>query len=181
MLRKLFTQHKAVFIFLGVFMGSYLVLTLSYLGYLSLSTAGDQIDPITRLVGLQSEQLINQWGYEARILPQSGKPSLQLFVNGDYVARIIEGCNAISIIILFIAFVISFRKDLKRTLLFMFAGSVLIYAINLLRIAILAIALYNYPEKEPLLHQVVFPGIIYGFVALLWMTWVGVFKKKQAE
>lgn len=179
MLRKLFTEHKGVFKFLAIFLGSYLILSAIYLGYISLSTQDQQIDPITRLVGLQSEMIINQWGYDARVLPQSGKPSLQLFVNGDYVARIIEGCNAISIIILFAAFVIAFRKDLKRTLLFLFGGAVLIYAINLLRIGILAIALYKYPDKEPLLHQVVFPGIIYGFVAFLWMLWVGVFKKKQ--
>lgn len=179
MIRRLFTEHKGVFKFLGVFLGCYLLLSALYLGYINITTKDGHIDPITRLVGLQSEMLINQWGYQAQVVPQSGKPSLQLYVNGDYVARIIEGCNAVSIIILFTSFVVAFRKSFKETAIFIFAGSVLIYAINLLRIAILAIALYEYPEKEALLHQVIFPGIIYGFVALLWMIWVGVFNKKQ--
>ena len=97
---------------------------------------------------------------------------MQLFVNGTYLARIVEGCNAISIIVLFIAFVIAFAQSLKKTVLFIFVGSVLIYAVNILRIAILAIALYNYPEQEHWLHGVLFPALIYGMVFLLWLVWV---------
>lgn len=181
MLRKLITENKAVFKFLGIFLGAYLLLSALYLGYISLSTQDNSADPLTQLVGIQSEMIIDQWGYEAKVLPSGGKPALQLFVNGDLVARIIEGCNAVSIIILFMSFVLAFKKGLRQTLVFLLAGAALIYAINLLRIAILAIALYHYPEKEPFLHRVVFPAIIYGLVALLWMIWVGVFSKKRAQ
>ena len=181
MLRKLFTEHRAVFKFLGLFFGTYLLLSLIYLIYISLTTAENAADPLTRLVGKQAQALINGWGYKAQVLPSGGQPELQLFINGDLVARIIEGCNAVSIIILFAAFVVAFKKTLKKTLVFIFAGAVLIYGINLLRIGILAIALYHYPENEPLLHQVVFPALIYGLVALLWMLWVGVFKKAKTN
>lgn len=179
MLRKIFTEHRAVFIFLGRFFGVYIGLSLLYLTYIALTTGQQAIDPLTALVGEQSQTIINGWGYEAKVLASGGTPELQLFVNGDLVARIIEGCNAVSIIILFVSFVFAFKKAFKKTLLFVFGGAVLIYGINLVRIAILAIALYHYPEKEPLLHQVVFPALIYGLVALLWMLWVGVFKKRR--
>jgi hypothetical protein len=39
---------------------------------------------------------------------------IKLIYNHKYVARIIEGCNAISIIILFISFVVSFSGKLKQ-------------------------------------------------------------------
>ena len=95
-----------------------------------------------------------------------------LNMNGRYLASIIEGCNAISIIILFIAFIVAFAKGFKKTFFFIFVGSLLIYVVNVLRIVILAIALYHYPNQEKLLHGVVFPGIIYGMVFLLWMLWI---------
>lgn len=173
MLKSLITQYQDVFKFLGRFVGTYLVLTLAYNGYLWASKAGAFVpDLVTHLVAKQSEQIINQFGYVAAVAPSADQPMLMLFVNGAYVARVIEGCNALSIIILFIAFVAAFNGGLKRTLVYILAGAVLIYAVNLIRIAILAIALYTYPEHEPLLHDVIFPGIIYGMVFLLWMIWV---------
>jgi exosortase family protein XrtF len=58
---------------------------------------------------------------------------IKLIYNHKYVARIIEGCNAISIIILFISFVVSFSGKLNQH--FFFGGSVLVYVLNV-RIAI---------------------------------------------
>ena len=173
MLKSLITQYQDVFKFLGRFVGTYLLLTLVYNGYLWISKGGAFVpDLVTHLVAKQSEQIINQFGYIAAVAPSADQPMLMLFVNGSYIARVIEGCNALSIIILFIAFIVAFNQGLKRTFLYILAGSVLIYVVNLIRIAVLAIALYNYPDQEPLLHDVIFPGIIYGMVFLLWMIWV---------
>lgn len=173
MLKQLITQYRGVFKFLGIFLGSYLLLTLMYNGYL-MASANSNYPPdfITHLVAKQCNQIINQFGYNAQVIPDTSQPMMQLYVNNTYVARIIEGCNALSIIVLFSAFIIAFRSTFKRTLFFVFAGSVLIYAVNLLRIAILAVALYEYPEQESLLHGVIFPGLIYGMVFLLWFFWV---------
>ncbi len=182
MLKSLITQYKDVFKFLGLFIGTYLVLSLAYNGYLWASKDGAFVpDIVTHLVANQSEQIINQVGFTAKVVPDSQKPMLQLFVNGKYVARVIEGCNAISIILLFISFVVAFNAGLKKTLLFIFGGAVLIYAVNLIRIAILAIALYTYPEQEAVLHDVIFPAIIYGMVFLLWMIWVRKLPKNKTD
>jgi exosortase family protein XrtF len=97
------------------------------------------------------------------------------------VARIVEGCNAISVIILFIAFVIAFKGDFKKTVLFVLAGSILIHLLNVVRIALIAIALYHYPQHEHLLHGVIFPLIIYGIVFLLWVIWVNQFSSYATE
>tara|TARA_R110000787_G_scaffold96415_8_gene199839 strand:- start:1460 stop:1891 length:432 start_codon:yes stop_codon:yes gene_type:complete len=134
-------------------------------------------DFITNLVAKQSSELISSFGYEAKVMPHDTETSMKLYINQTYLARIVEGCNAVSIIILFIAFIISFAEKLKKTLLFLFAGGALIYAVNILRIAILAIAIYKYPEYTETLHEVVFPAIIYGMVFLLWMIWVRMLPK----
>jgi exosortase family protein XrtF len=146
--------------------------------YLNTSFTGNYYpDFITNLVARQSSELISSFGYEAEVMPHDTETSMKLYINQTYLARIVEGCNAVSIIILFIAFIISFSEKLKKTVLFLFAGGILIYAINILRIAILAIAIYKYPEYTDTLHGVVFPAIIYGMVFFLWMIWVRMLPK----
>ena len=60
--------------------------------------------------------------------------SMKLMVDGYFLAGIVEGCNSASIIILFASFVLAFFGKPVSTLLFLFAGSVVIYSINILRI-----------------------------------------------
>jgi exosortase family protein XrtF len=82
----------------------------------------------------------------------------------------------VSIIILFVAFIVSFYQNFKKTFLFILAGTALIYSVNVVRIAILTIAIYKFPENEHILHGVLFPAIIYGMVFLLWIIWVRTLK-----
>jgi len=160
-------------------MGTYLLLSLLYAVYLQVSTnESHSPDYITTLVSNQSKEVISSFGYKANVIPYGKEPSIKLYINNQYLANIIEGCNALSIIILFISFVVSFSQNFKKTLLFIFVGTVLIYSINILRIAILAIAIYEYPQYQSFLHGIIFPGLIYGMVFLLWMLWVRMLKHK---
>ena len=181
-MKALFKKYKSVIRFVVLFLGTYLVLTMVYSYYLSASNSSIYYpDYITNLVAKQSSALIKEFGYEAEVIPHETETSMKLIVNQQYLARIVEGCNAISIIILFIAFIISFAEKLKKTLLFIGAGIVLIYSVNVLRISILAIALYKYPQYSETLHGVIFPAIIYGMVFLLWMIWVRMLPKTKIE
>lgn len=96
----------------------------------------------------------------------------RIFYIDRYVARIVEGCNAVSVMILFASFVMAFAGKFKRTLAFILIGIILIHILNLFRIAFLATLLYHYPQHSHLTHGVLFPLIIYGFVFLLWVVWV---------
>lgn len=97
---------------------------------------------------------------------------MKLFINNKFVARIIEGCNSISIIILFVSFIIAYAGKIKTTFFYLIFGCVLIYIVNLMRIVILTVGLYHYPWRREILHSVIFPLIIYGLMFLLWMFWV---------
>jgi exosortase family protein XrtF len=181
-MKQLFVKYKSVVRFLFLFLGSYIALSFLYGFYLQLSKDGNYApDIVTNLVARQSSLVIEAFGYKAQIAPHPSQPSMKLFVEEKFLARIVEGCNAISIIILFVAFIIAFAQRFKKTVLFMFSGIVLIYAVNIVRIAILAIALYKYPEYQHILHGVVFPGIIYGLVFLLWLLWVRMLTPKLAR
>lgn len=154
----------------------YGVLTFGYKFYLQWSS-GEVFYPdyFTHLVGHQSADLLNSFGYEAYLKPHPDEPSMKLMVNGKYLARIVEGCNSISVIILFISFIVAFSGSLKTTIWYGLVGSVLIYVANLIRIVILTIGLYHYPWRSEILHQVIFPAMIYGMVCLLWIFWVNRF------
>ncbi len=172
-LKVLFKKYKLVFKFILTFLLVYVILSVTYKFYLDFSD-GSQFYPdyITNLIAKQSEFLIDSVGYESSILPHPNEPSMKLIINNKFVARVIEGCNSISIIILFISFVIAFADTFKRTFFYLLAGSILIYSVNLIRIVILSIGLYHYPWRREILHTVIFPLIIYGLVFVLWMIWV---------
>lgn len=134
-----------------------------------------EVDAITKIVARQAQQTTTFFGYHSAIEDNLEQSSVKFFVNEKYVARVVEGCNAISVIILFIAFVIAFKGKIKQTLFFVFLGSFLIYVLNIIRIALISIALYKFPVYEHLIHGVIFPLIIYGVVFVLWIVWVNKF------
>ena len=176
---EIFKKNKAVIKFLGVFFGTYILLTIAYQLYLDY--APDQPyfpEIITHMVALQTESLISFFGYETNSIPSHFDPSMRIGINGDYLIRVVEGCNAISVIILFLSFILAFKKDFKSTVLFIFAGSIIIYSLNVLRIALLIIGIYEIPEYQEFMHGTLFPVFIYGLVFLLWIVWIKNYKPK---
>lgn len=156
-----------------MFLLVYGALSLAYKFYLDFSKNGGYYpDYVTNLVAHQTKALLNAVGYNAVAIPHPDEPSLKLVVRGKYVARVVEGCNAMSVIILFISFIVAFSGKPKTTLFYGLAGSALLYSVNLVRIAVLALGLFHYPWRRETLHKVIFPLLIYGMVFLLWMLWV---------
>ncbi|WP_430468608.1 exosortase family protein XrtF [Winogradskyella ouciana] len=177
-MRELLVKYKLVIRFIVTFLAVYGVLSIGYHLYLSLSSGSEFYpDYMTNLVARQTNTLLNGIGYDTNILPHPHEPSMKVIINGKFVARVIEGCNAVSIIILFLSFVVAFAGKFKTTFLYCFAGSIVIYAFNLIRIVILSAGLYHYPWRREILHNVIFPMIIYGTVFVLWMVWVNRFSK----
>ncbi|QNK77530.1 exosortase family protein XrtF [Winogradskyella undariae] len=177
-MRILLKKYKSVIRFIVTFLVVYGILIFGYNLYLNLSDGSKYYpDYLTNLVADQTNLLINSMGFESKVMPHLKEPSMKIIINGKYVARVIEGCNGASVIILFLSFIFAFSGKLKTTILYGLAGSVVIYAFNLLRIVILSIGLYQYPWRRDILHTVIFPMFIYGTVFLLWMVWVNRFSK----
>lgn len=169
-------QYKPFFIFLLKFFAVYVGLTLVYQTYLNhFNAAAFEVDGFTRSVAVQTKWFTDLLGYKTDIAPHLLQPSIMFSLDGVYVSRVVEGCNALSVIILFAAFVVAFKGEWKKTLLFILGGSVLIHILNVIRIGLLSIALLHYPQYEHILHGVIFPAVIYGVVFLLWVVWVNKF------
>ena len=168
-------KHKYIVIFLIRFFVTYFVLFAIYSVYLQNSQQKKEsfkTSSITTKVTEQTVDVLNFLGYSAYYEQHNEELSLKLFFQDHYTIRVIEGCNSISLIILFIAFIVAFAGSLKATLLFAVFGSVFIYGVNILRIAFLTLIIYKYPASQEFFHSLVFPAIIYGTIFLLWVLWV---------
>ena len=177
-LKEIFIQYKPFFTFLIKFALFYFVFAMGYNYFLNTyDTTNFELDSITKLVSNQTYSLMHFFNEDYQIMPNPSEASMKVIYNGKYVARIIEGCNAISVIILFAAFVFAFASNWIKTFLYIVLGSVLVYVLNLLRIILLIKAIFYYPEYQELLHGTIFPLFIYGVVFILWIIWVTKFSK----
>ncbi|UOK42695.1 MULTISPECIES: exosortase family protein XrtF [Flavobacterium] len=172
-MRDLFLQYKPFFVFLIKFFALYALLTIGYRLYLSqYDVARFEVDGFTRMVAHQSEGILRFLGKEVKTEQNVSEPCMNLIYKGKFVARIIEGCNALSVMILFAAFVFAFSSKWFKTMLYILVGCLIIHVLNVFRIALLAMALYDLPQYEHLLHGVVFPLFIYSVVFVLWVLWI---------
>lgn len=168
-------KQRKVILFLLKFFASYFLLFVIYSYYLQRTQQKEGVfacSPITTKVAEQTEDVLSFFGYNVANMQHDKELSVKLIIEGQYTARVIEGCNSVSIIILFIAFIIAFPGTWKATIIYAIIGSTLIYGINILRIAFLTVMLYKFPEEQVLLHNIVFPLIIYGCTFFLWVLWV---------
>tara|TARA_B100000767_G_C19696565_1_gene506428 strand:- start:562 stop:1098 length:537 start_codon:yes stop_codon:yes gene_type:complete len=171
-------KYKNIIIFLVKFFVTYFFLVAIYDGYLQKSQKKDhvyQTSSITTAVANQTVKLLTAFGYNVKAIQHDKEISVKLFIEGKYIIRIIEGCNSVSLIILFVAFIVAFSGAIKATFLFSVFGSILIYVINILRIGFLIVMMHKFPSQIGVLHDLVFPAIIYGLIFLLWVVWVNKF------
>ena len=81
------------------------------------------MDSITHFVAENTKQLLHLFGVDFRLKEVFQTGFITLFYNQQAVARMIEGCNAVSVIILFAAFIVAFSGKKRTTLIFILAGS----------------------------------------------------------
>jgi exosortase family protein XrtF len=172
-LKNYFVQYKPFLLFLGTFFLAYLILSFLYNFYLN-SFELNQVDGFTDLVSRHAQKILSLFDVAA-VEHNLDEKSIKLIYKSRYVARIIEGCNSASVMILFTAFVIAFSGKWKPTLFYIIVGSSVLYFLNVLRIVFLAVLIYHFPERQSFLHGVLFPLLIYGSVFVLWVIWINKF------
>lgn len=173
----MFQDFRPVLIILARFIVIYLIFLAGYQWYLNF-WSGSGLDPVSQWVAGQSGKVQDILGYKTVLVPQPEYETTWFFVREKFVSRMVEGCNAISVMILFVAFVFAFYKGAK-TFIFAFAGLVILYIMNVLRIAGLNILIIEHPQYTKIGHDIFFPAIIYGTVVALWLIWIKFFALKN--
>ncbi len=172
----MFQDFKPVLLILARFIIIYLVFLAGYQFYLNIFE-GD-LDPISKSVAFQSSKVQDALGYKTILVDQPKFETMWFYVKNQYISRMVEGCNAISVMILFLAFIFAFYKGFK-TFVFAFSGLIFLHIMNVLRIAGLNILIIEHPQYSKIGHDYFFPAIIYGSVVLLWLIWIKFYSLKD--
>jgi exosortase family protein XrtF len=178
--KTLWQQYRPVWQFLLIFFGVYSVLSSTYFFYLNQATSmGQIVDPLTAFVGRWVHWIFGLIGVNASVAPWDGGGGLVISIGGKAIAQLVEGCNAVSLMILFISFILATARGFLKTFGFLMAGLVIIFTVNLARIVLISLAIFQWASLTNMLHDLVFPAIIYGTVLVLWLSWVMAIKSKK--
>ncbi len=149
-----------------------------------------QLDPITHYIAVSCERPSAWMGYEIKLIENDHlnyedsadeQTYDSLLFDGRYAISIEEGCNGISIMILFIAFVIAFKGKFLNTIIFIPAGIVFIHVANLIRLSLLSYLNVEWnAEAFHFFHKYGFTAIIYGAVLILWYLWISRYNGRKA-
>jgi len=173
-------EFKPLILFLARFLGTYILLSFIYKLYLDQYIPFNNPDPFTKFTSDTTAFFLNKIGYIAYSTIANNQPWMHLTLNGKIASIINEGCNAISVAIIFVSFIIAFYTKAKETFLFIIVGLLLLFVMNISRIAMLNyIFRYHYKEYGKIAHDYFFPAIIYGSIVVLWIVWIKFFVAKK--
>ena len=173
---ELLKKYKPVLLFLGKFFAIYIIGSWAYNQYLSMYPT--KLDPISVSITEQSTYILSWFQDDLLIYYNVGYPQADIICNGDTLYAVIEGCNAISVIILFLSFLFAFNSNWKNYLWFVPLGILIIHVSNIFRIAFLGVVFLHVPKYSFYAHDILFPAWIYGTIVLLWIIWVKFLAKK---
>ncbi|MBB4807309.1 exosortase family protein XrtF [Chryseobacterium defluvii] len=170
-------DFKPTLIILIRFIFIYLFLLGIYQSYLNYFTSTG-LDPYSRWVASQSAKIQDFFSYTTTLVDYPQHETVCFNIRNQCISRMVEGCNSISVMILFISFVSAFYKGFK-TIIFILIGIVFLHIMNVLRIVGLNIILVDYKSFSKICHDYFFPAVIYGSVVLLWLIWIKFFALKK--
>ncbi|MCX8081217.1 MAG: exosortase family protein XrtF [Bacteroidia bacterium] len=118
-----------------------------------------------------SEKFLNFIGYKTfKALYDTGMQALGIHgSNGVWVG---SPCNAISLFILFMAFIIPFPGNHKHKWWYILLGIFIIHLVNIIRVILLCLLAYYSPFQVDFNHTYTFTFIVYLLIFLLWVIWV---------
>jgi exosortase family protein XrtF len=92
-----------------------------------------------------------------------------------------EPCNGIKVFGLFAIFILSFKGDLIKKLIFIPIGILIIHFLNIIRIALLTYISAVNPYILDFNHNITFQLLIYGSMLTLWYLWIIKFSKVKSH
>lgn len=88
------------------------------------------------------------------------------------VIGIFQACNGLELMILYAGFILCFTGSWSRKLIYIVAGVLGLYALNVLRSALLAWIGLEYPRHFDFAHKYFFNLVIYALTFVLWVLYV---------
>ena len=173
-----FQERKARNFVLRFFL-CYLAFTLVYQSYLN--HFKNEIDPYTSHITGVIKRAQNFLDFDFHSKQFSIEKEIVFYFDSVARFKITEGCNGLSISIIFISFILSFEGRIRQALWFIPFGIIILYVSNLLRILLISILSVNASHFYRISHDIIFPLILYTVVFLLWWWWIQINKSEIIE
>ncbi|MFW6347103.1 MAG: exosortase X [Cyclonatronaceae bacterium] len=103
-----------------------------------------------------------------------------LGLTGTSGVIIINGCNGLEAIGLFVGFVMAYPGDRLKRAFFLPMGILAIYLVNIARVAVLVLLQYYYPASFDFAHDYSTSAIFYLAIFGLWVIWINYGSRNQA-
>lgn len=152
--------------FLLVFAALYALWTLGYDGLVAPDGRLDHT--LSANLAATAGALLRQVGFAAGTAPAT--PTL-VVLNGQPVVSVGDPCNGLLMYALFAGFVVAFPGPGRHKLWFVPAGILAIYALNVGRVALLALNHAYWYHSVDFNHHYTFTFVVYGAIGALWMLW----------
>lgn len=150
-----------------------LLATLMYLGwffgYEQVIARDGRLDlALCAQITRASATLLRGLGFAAAVSPAS---ATLLTMNNEPAVIVGVPCNGLVLYALFAGFVLAFPGPGRHKLWFIPAGMALIWGLNVLRVAALALNHHYARQSVDFNHHYTFTFVVYGCIFGLWMLW----------
>ena len=159
-------NNRVLFRFLGVAVVMYLAWFFGYEQWLALDGRLDLA--LCTQITSASVTALQLMGFSAAIDP---KVATLITMNGQPAVIVGVPCNGLVLYALFSGFVLAYPGPWQRKLWFIPSGIALIWFLNILRVAGLAINQYYAHQSVDFNHHYTFTFVVYSFIFGLWMLW----------
>lgn len=146
-----------------------------------LSMNGDDTDTVVTWFGLDISQPFNAMAhhvaYVTQQILQSWDFETKLFDNNviqhdnKVAVRIVWSCTGIKQAYIFVCIILFYKADWLKKMWFIPLGLLLVYVVNILRIAAITALVKYYPQQFDLMHEHLFKYLFYVFLFGLWVIW----------
>ncbi len=160
--------------FLLVFIGLYFFLNTIYIFFVEHYYPTS--DPFTRQISNQIVWLLSFFDPTVAAFPSSFNEYIAVANKDDNIIYVSEGYNGLSVMIVYISFLVAFSGTVKLFLKFVVLGLIGIYFVNLLRVAMLYGVAIHFSSHLYFFQSYLFTGIIYLTVFIFWFYWIKAIK-----
>ena len=161
-----------------------LLALLLYFGWQWLYTfeigPGNTLDkPIVENLVWLTSGMLHFLGFTPIAQPHGAEWTRIVGIDGTTGVWIGDGCNGITLLVIFLIFTLAYPGPWKAKLWFIPLGMISIHLLNTLRVLMLTIILKFHPSWLYFNHTYTFTLLIYGWVFFLWYLWASRFGNLQ--
>jgi exosortase family protein XrtF len=135
-----------------------------------LNKAGFLDQPMINNLVWSSSALLRLLGYQ--VIEQTFEGMRTMGIDGTNGVWIGDPCNGLSVFAVFIIILACLPGSWKTKLWYIPVCLLIIHAVNIIRIAILAIIEFHSPASLDFNHTYTFQIFVYGIIFLMWMRWI---------